>query len=297
MRSPDRHPVPPPLTFTPPTPPGLDLGPTLGSLRVGESDPCWRTDADGSWTWATRTPEGAVTLQLHARDGAVVAQAWGPGAEWSELLLPGLVGVHDDPSALVTDHDPVASIVARYPGFRLARSARVADAAVAGVCRRGVSSFEAARSWALLVEAMGDDAPGPGGLRLPAAPRRVAAADPYELHVLGLEHQRADEVRRIASHASRLELSTTEPGDAVVDRLRNIAGVGADAIDHVRSVALGQSDALPVIDAHHLAALVRVLQTDDRSADAEILLEAFRPQRGRVVRLIGLAAEEPLVSP
>lgn len=160
-----------------------------------------------------------------------------------------------------------------------------------------MSSFEAARSWALLVEAMGDDAPGPGGLRLPAAPRRVAAADPYELHVLGLEHQRADEVRRIASHASRLELSTTEPGDAVVDRLRNIAGVGADAIDHVRSVALGQSDALPVIDAHHLAALVRVLQTDDRSADAEILLEAFRPQRGRVVRLIGLAAEEPLVSP
>ena len=280
-----------PRTLSPDAPPGLDLARTLSPLRMGVADPCWHAAPDGSWSWATRTPAGPLTLRLRAADGGVAAEAWGPGADWAPALLPGLLGVHDRPERLVAD-GAVADLVARYPGFRLARSARVADAALAGVCRRGVSAFEAGRAWSLMVEAMGDDAPGPGTLRLPPAPRRLAACEPYDLHVLGLEAHRADEVRRIASHAPRLELEGGEPPAGVVDRLRGIAGLGADAVDHARSVALGAPDALPVVDGHHRAALVAVLaRPDARAADAEALLEAHRPQRGRVVRLVGLALE------
>ncbi len=287
----------PPRTYSPDAPPGLDLGRSLSPLRVGVSDPCWRAAPDGSWSWATRTPAGPLTLRLTPVDGRVEVEAWGDGADWAPALLPGLLGVHDAPEKLRAD-GPVGDLVARFPGFRLARSARVVDAAVVGVCQRGVSSFEAARSWSLLVEALGDDAPGPGGLRLPPAPRRLAASEPYELHVLGLEQHRADEVRRIASHAPRLELVGGEPPDGVVDRLRGIAGLGADAVDHARSTALGAPDALPVVDAHHRAAVVALLSGPGvEPFDTEGLLEEFRPQRGRVVRLVGLTLEPTTAGP
>lgn len=279
---------------SPTTPDPLDLAATLSSLRMGTADPCWRATADGTWAWATRTPAGDLTLRLSPGHGGVAVEAWGDGADWAPALLPGLLGVHDRPERLAVDPGPVADLVTRFPGFRLARSARVVDGAVMGVCRRGVSSFEAGRSWSLLVETLGDDAPGPVRLRLPPAPRRLAAAEPYDLHVLGLERQRADEVRRIASHALRLELVKAEASGEVVDRLRGIAGLGVDAIDHARSVALGAPDAVPVIDAHHRAGLVGLIGQETRGApDADALLEPYRPHRGRVVRLIGLSLEAP----
>ncbi len=283
----------PVLTSSPAVSIGLDLGRTLSCLRVGVADPCWRTEVDGTWMWATRTPEGAVTLRFRPGevDGVVDVETWGEGAEWAQRLLPGVLGVHDHPPAPAGD-GPVATLLERYSGFRLARSARVVDAAIVGVCRRGVSSFEAGRSWSLLVDALGDDAPGPGDLRLPPAPRRVSAAEPYDLHVLGLEAHRADEVRRIASHGPRLELSVDDSAGAVVERLRGIAGLGADAVDHARSVALGAPDAIPVIDSHHRAAVVALLDRSRGDAvDTASLLEVHRPQRGRVVRLIGLSLE------
>ncbi len=283
--------MPAPRTFTPEVPPGLDLARTLSPLRMGVADPCWRSAPDGSWTWATRTPAGPVTLALFPEAGQVSVRAWGEGVEWVPALLPGLLGVGDEPHRLRAT-GRVADLVELFPGFRLAGSGRVVDAAIVGVCRRGVSAFEAGRSWSLLVEALGDDAPGPGGLRLPPAPRRLAAAEPYELHVLGLEQHRADEVRRIASHATRLELGDGRAADGVIDRLLGIAGVGPDAVDHARAVALGEPDALPVIDAPHRAALVSVLgRSDVPPTDAETLLEAHRPQRGRVVRLVGLSLD------
>lgn len=286
--------MPAPRTYSPTTPDGLDLAATLSSLRMGVADPCWRAAADGTWTWATRTPAGDLTLRFTPGDDGVGVEAWGEAADWAPALLPGVLGVHDRPEHLRAAGGPVADLVARFPGFRLARSARMVDAATMGVCRRGVSTFEAGRSWSLLVEALGDDAPGPDGLRLPPAPRRLAAAEPYELHVLGLERQRADEVRRIASHAPRLELAGGEPAQDVVDRLRGIAGLGADAVDHARSVALGAPDALPVIDAHHRSALVALLGADGGAVpDVDALLEVHRPHRGRVVRLAGLALDAP----
>ena len=262
---------------------------------MGVADPCWRATADGTWTWATRTPAGDLTLRFSPGDDGVAVEAWGEAADWAPALLPGLLGVHDHPERLRASEGPVAALVARFPGFRLARSARVVDAAIMGVCRRGVSAFEAGRSWSLLVEALGDDAPGPTGLRLPPSPRRLAAAEPYELHVLGLERQRADEVRRIASHAPRLELAGGEPADGVSSTgSAGIAGLGADAVDHARSVALGAPDALPVIDAHHRAALVALLGAEAGGVpDVDALLEVHRPHRGRVVRLAGLALDAP----
>ncbi|HEX7134248.1 MAG TPA: hypothetical protein VF228_16845 [Iamia sp.] len=280
----------PDLRSTVPAPAGLDLASTLAPLRVGVSDPCWRAEASGPWWWATRTPAGPLTTRLLPGDGAVGVEAWGEGVEWLEPRLPLLIGAAD-PADLDGATEVVAELAARFPGFRMAGHGRVADAAVEAICRRGVSGFEAARAWELMVDAMGDDAPGPGGLRLPPAPRRLASCDPYDLHVLGLEQGRADEVRRVGSHASRLEIDPRDGGAQAIDHLAGIAGIGADVVEHVRSVALGDADAAPVIDAHRTAAVVRTLWTgsDDGTVDLPGLMEPHAPHRGRLVRLIALA--------
>jgi hypothetical protein len=270
-------------------PVAVDLASTLAPLRVGVADPCWRVEPGGAWWWATRTPAGPVTTHLVPDAEGVAVEAWGEGVAWLESRVEGLVGAadagaDDDATDLVRD------LQARFPRFRVAASGRVADAAIEGVCRRGVSAFEASRAWSLMVEAMGDDAPGPGGLRLPPASRRLASCDPYELHVLGLEQGRADEVRRIASHAGRLEPAGPDTEEGVVRHLAGIAGVGADVVDHARSVALGDADAVPVIDAHTTTAVVRTLWTGAGTVDLPELMEPHRPHRGRLVRLIALGA-------
>ncbi len=267
----------------------VDLASTLAPLRVGVADPCWRSEPSGAWWWATRSPVGDVTIRFAPEGDALAVSAWGDGAEWAVGQSAGVVGAAD---AGVDDaSDLVRALQARFPHFRVAASGRVADAAIEGVCRRGVSAFEAARSWGLMVEAMGDDAPGPGGLRLPPSPRRLASCDPYELHVLGLEQGRADEVRRIASHASRLEVAGDGGAEGAIAHLGGIAGVGTDVVDHARSVALGDADAPPVTDAHTTTAVVRALWTGDGDdIDLPRLMAPHRPHRGRLVRLVALAA-------
>jgi len=268
----------------------LDLASTLAPLRVGVSDPCWRVEPAGPWWWATRTPAGPVTTRFVPGDDAVGVEAWGDGVGWVEPRLAQLVGAADRRD-LADATDLVAGLADRFPGFRMAGHGRVADAAVEAICRRGVSSFEAARSWSLMVESMGDDAPGPGGLRLPPAPRRLASCDPYDLHVLGLEQGRADEVRRVGSHASRLEADPGDAGASAISHLAGIAGIGPDVVAHARAGALGDADAAPVIDAHHAAAVVRRLWSSagDGEIDLPGLMEPHAPHRGRLVRLIALA--------
>lgn len=271
----------------------FDLAATLAPLRLGPSDPCWRVEASGPWWWATRTPAGPLTVRLLPGSGVVGVEAWGEGVEWLPRHLDRLLGLETG-APPAARRDLVRALTQRFPGFRVAGHSRVADAAIGGICRRGVSAFEAARSWLLMVERMGDDAPGPGGLRLPPAPRRVASCDPYELHVMGLDHGRADEVRRVASHASRLEAGTHDGGAEAIAHLAGIVGTGTDTVAHARAVALGDPDAVPVLDPHRAAAVVRTLWTgadtaDGAPVDLTALVEPHRPERGLLVQLIALA--------
>lgn len=266
----------------------VDLEVTLAPLRVGVDDPCWRRE-DDTWWWATRTPDGPATVALRRGEARVDAEAWGDGAAWVLGSLPRLVGATDPGPP---PDGPVHELDRRHPGFAVAGHGRVAFGAIDAVCRRDVSSFEAGRAWSLMVEAMGDDAPGPVDLRLPPAPRRLATCDPYDLHVLGLDRDGADEVRRIASHASRFEAE--EPGGDLTeafDRLGDVAGVAPTTVAHARSVAGADPDALPVLDQHVMALVRRTMGATEPATGTgwPDRLDRHRPHRGRLVRLLVLA--------
>jgi 3-methyladenine DNA glycosylase/8-oxoguanine DNA glycosylase len=248
-----------------------------------------RIGADGVWR-ATRTPEGpATTLIRLGAGGEITMRAWGAGAAWALEAFPALVGADDD-GTVPTGDPTVDELARRFPGMRIGRSQAVVEALVPSILEQKVVGIEAYRSYARLVRALGEPAPGPAppGLRVPPSPRAVAATPSYVFHRFGVERKRADTIRIACSCATRLEETLTLGRDAAYRRLTALPGIGQWTAAEVAMVALGDADAVSVGDYHLPNLVAWTLAGEPRADDARMLelLEPFRGQRGRVIRLI-----------
>lgn len=275
---------------TVPLPFPVDLTGTLTGVRRGQHDPTCRFGADGVWR-ASRSPAGPATVRLVLDGDRIVATAWGEGAEATLDAVPNLVGANDDDDGFDPDHPVVARLWRDHRGVRIPRSGAVVESLVACVLEQRVTTFEARRAQSQIVARWGEPAPGPTDLLLPPDPEVLAGVSYYDLHLVGIEKQRADTVRRVAANARRLDaLALLPPADAR-ERLLVIAGIGPWTAAEVALVALGDTDAVPTGDAHLPADITYVL-TGEAIDDDEAMLEALEPfagQRGRVIRLIGAA--------
>lgn len=270
-----------------PLPFAVDLRRSLTGLRLGKHDPTILLSAR-TVAVAMRTPTGGAALRAELRGDRIEAEAWGDGAEWALETAPGLLGLLDDRAGF----DPVDGVVGRLhregDGLRLPRTGRVVDALIPAVLSQRVTGFEAKRSYRQLVERWGEPAAGPTGLLLGPLPEVVAELGYYDLHVIGVEKKRADALRRVCAHATRLEhVGATAPDDLRA-RLEAIAGVGKWTSAEVARIALGDADAVSVGDFHlkHLVAWALASEprgTDDRMLE---LLEPYAGHRGRVCTLL-----------
>jgi len=268
----------PSRTFRPRSP--LNLRLTLAPLCRGRGDPTVRLAADGVWR-ATRTPDGPATLHLALRGDRVHAEAWGAGARWALDTAPALVGEDDDAAGFEPHHGAVADAVHRFPGLRMCRSGRVMEALVPTILEQKVIGKEARRSYAALVRALGEPAPGPvAALRLPPAPERIAHTPSWAFHRWGVERKRADTVRRACAVAHRLE--------AAPEKLELVSGIGPWTAAEVRRTALGDADAVSVGDFHLPNLVSWALAGEPRGDDARMLelLAPYAGHRGRVQRLL-----------
>jgi 3-methyladenine DNA glycosylase/8-oxoguanine DNA glycosylase len=266
----------------------IDLGLTLGHLRRGYGDPTTSV-GPGGFVRATRTPVGPGTLALRRSGDAIEAEAWGPGSEWLLEALPAFVG-HDDDGALAfrPTHPLLADLRRRMTGLRMGRTGNVMEALVPAIIEQKVTGSEAFRAWRLLVRRYGERAPGPHPLWVPPPMPLIAALPYHAFHPLGVERRRADTVRRVAARADRLERLVFGPIDEAYRRLTALPGVGPWTAAEVAVRALGDQDAVSVGD-YHLPSLVSwALAGEPRGDDARMLelLEPYRGQRGRVVRLL-----------
>jgi 3-methyladenine DNA glycosylase/8-oxoguanine DNA glycosylase len=272
----------------------LDLVLTLRPFVRGPGDPTMRL-ARSRVRRATRTPDGPAAIAIELAAGQVRAEAWGPGADRALSGLPALLGLDDDPSALVPAHPIVAELVRRLPGLRIGRSGAVMEALVPAILEQKVTGSEASDAFRGLVRAFGEPAPGPLGLTLPPAPDRIARLPYFAFHPLGVEQRRADTVRRAASRAGWLEEVVGLGPDVATGRLMSLPGIGSWTAAEVVARALGDPDTVSIGDFHLPHLVAWTLAGEPRGDDARMLelLEPYRGQRGRVVRLLeasGLAA-------
>jgi 3-methyladenine DNA glycosylase/8-oxoguanine DNA glycosylase len=256
----------------------VDVRLSLGALR----GPSLRFTAEGTW-WATRTPEGPATVLL----GLGGARAWGAG---SEMALDRVATMFaDDPSSFVPRHPFIADAHRRYEGLRIPRTGAVMDALLPAIIEQKVIGRQARESWRRLVWRYSEPAPGPLGRRLwlPPHPVRLAKVPSYALHDLNIEGKRADTLRLACAHAAAIEANPAA--------MTSLPGIGAWTYAQVALVALGDADAVPVGDYHFKNIVAWNLAGRARGTDDEMLelLEPYRGQRGRALKLILLGGTKP----
>jgi 3-methyladenine DNA glycosylase/8-oxoguanine DNA glycosylase len=272
----------------------VDAALTMAPLRHGPNDPTIRFEGPVAW-WALRTADGPATLRLApAHDGWRV-MAWGPGAELAATGVPRLLGSEDDPAALVLPQGPLLDLARSLPGLRFGRSDAVLASLVPAIIEQKVTGPEAQRAYRRLVLRYGEPAPGPGRLHLPPSVPVLAALPYYELHPLGLEQRRAVTLIRAAREVERLESAVGLPPEQALALLRSVPGVGAWTAAETARAALGDPDAVSVGDFHLPHLVSWALAGEPRADDARMLelLEPYRGQRARLVRLLELSGIVP----
>jgi 3-methyladenine DNA glycosylase/8-oxoguanine DNA glycosylase len=269
----------------------LDLVRTLAPLGRGPGDRTLRLGPGRAWR-ATRTPDGPASLALVLAGDELRAEAWGPGADHALAGVPALVGLDRDLPPL-DGHATIARLARRYPGVRIPRTGAVLESLVPAILEQKVIGEEARRALFALVRFHGEPAPGPPelGLRLPPEPATLAALPYYAFHPYGVERRRADLIRLVCTRAARFEQIVDLPLAEAYSRLTSVPGIGPWTAGEVGARALGDMDAVSVGDFHLPRLVSFALAGEPRATDARMLelLEPWRGQRARVVRLLELS--------
>jgi 3-methyladenine DNA glycosylase/8-oxoguanine DNA glycosylase len=272
----------------------LDLRLTLGPHLRGTGDPSMRLSRDRAIR-ATRTPDGPATLALSLLGATLRVEAWGPGADRALDGAPALAGIEDGRDGFAPADRLLADLHRRMPGLRIGRTGAVLEALIPAILEQKVTGIEARRAYRGIIARWGEPAPGPFGLRLLPRPE-VLARLPYEaFHPLGLERRRADLVRTVAARAARFEETVEMPLPDAYRRLTALPGLGPWTAAEVAMRALGDPDAVSVGDFHIPSMVAFALAGERRATDARMLelLEPYRGQRGRVIRLLEASGIRP----
>ena len=131
-------------------------------------------------------------------------------------------------------------------------------------------------------------------MRVPPDPGVLARVPYFEFHPVGLERRRAELIALVSREAPRLErLSETAAGPGgdpqpAYAALQRIPGIGPWTAAEVGARAFGDPDAVSVGDFHLPNLVAWALAGEARGTDERMLelLEPYRGQRGRVIRLL-----------
>lgn len=245
--------------------------------------------------WATETPEGSASVAFRAVGGEVVADAWGPGAEWAIDRIPALLGGSDDPSGFRPLHPVVRDLTARLGVPRLGATGRWFEAVATAAVYQRVVSADARTAVARMGRLHGADVPGGGPLPLFPRAEEVLRVPDHGFHRAGIDRGRTRVIRVAAKYADRLEKLGERPAAEARQRLQRLPGVGPWTAARTTGAAAGDPDAVPVGDLH-VPRLVTYALSGATDGDDDTMLELLEPyagHRGRVVRLVKAAGIGP----
>lgn len=260
---------------------------TLSYYRFGSGDPTTRLAAGEFWR-ATHTPFGPATLHLDFRGNELHAESWGPGGDWMQQRAGALTGANDQGHVFTDAHPAVMSAQRDHSGLRFGASYTLYHELLPTVLGQRVTGGEGVNQWRALVKQLGSAAPGPTDLLLPPAAEDLAGKPAWWFHPLGIEAKRAETLRQVGRHASKLFQWAELAPAAAADKLRLLPGIGPWTIGSVLGSALADPDSVSVGDFHLKNIVGHALAGRARSTDEEMLelLKPYAGQRGRVVRLL-----------
>ncbi|AZI59479.1 DNA-3-methyladenine glycosylase 2 family protein [Nakamurella antarctica] len=259
----------------------------LSPLRRGGSDPVHQNAPDGAIWRTSRLSSGPVSARIWQRGlHEIHVRAWGPGAAEFIESVPKLLGATDDVATFQPGHPLVADSVRRSPGLRLSHTGAVLESLVPAILEQKVDGGSARRSWAYLVRAYGEPAPGPTPFPLWVVPtvRQWQLVPSWVWHTAGVDPRRAATIMAALKMIETVQAVGAAGGQAALMR---IPGVGVWTAAEVAQRVWGDADALSVGD-FHLAAFVG-WSLVGRKIDDEQMVALLRPwagQRHRVVRLL-----------
>ncbi len=245
--------------------------------------------------WAAETPEGSASLAFRPVSGEVIADAWGPGAEWAIDKLPVLLGNDDDPSGFQPRDPVVRDLVSRLGVPRLGATGRWYEAMATAAIYQRVVSADARTAVARMGRLYGAEVPGGGPLPLFPRPEAALQLPDHGFHRAGVDRARARVIRVAAKYADRLEALGDVPAGEAQGWMQRLPGVGPWTAARTTGAAVGDPDAVPVGDLHVPVLVTYALTgaTDGDDASMLELLEPYAGHRGRVVRLIKAAGIGP----
>ena len=274
--------------------PDIDPLLTIGAL--------WRGPADRQLVFrgplvlfATRTPRGPAAVRMRFGSGEAWLDGWGPGADDALARVPGLIGAEDHDPELADAHPVVRDVRRRLRGLRMTRTGAVFETLISAVIGQKVSGIAAGRSFGALLRRFGEPAPGPFPLLVPPAADELRRQPYHAFHTLGIERRRADVLRHAAAEGERLERVLDLPPAEGRRLLQSIPGIGPWTAAETTRLALGDPDAVSVGDYNVPHLVCWALAGEPRGMDPRMLelLEPYRGQRARVVRLLELSGRLP----
>jgi 3-methyladenine DNA glycosylase/8-oxoguanine DNA glycosylase len=272
-----------------------NLAARLGWYRHGRYDPTTRVGPTGM-VRAMWTPHGPSAIAMSWASRTLEIEAWGAGAAWATEAAHRMAAVERRPAPVPDLHPVVTAAARRFPGLWAGASGDLYHALLPSIIAQRITSGEAIRPWSRLCRELGEAAPGPAlGLLRPPHPDRLAGRPSWWFHPLGIEAKRAQALTEVARVARRLWEWARLPTTDVAAKLGLIRGVGAWTVGSVLGPACADDDAVAVGDYHLPSIVCWNLAGEPRGTDDRMLalLEPFRGQRGRVVRLLALAGRPP----
>lgn len=277
---------------------GIDLGRTLRSMITLRNDPTVRLGAS-RFERATQTPvgPGSIRIEWSLEDAQrpIIATAWGAGAHWLLERAPAMAGVDDDVTGFGPTEEPLRRLWRQQEAVRMPTTSTVWHDASCFILQQRVTTTDAGQQWAAMTRALGEPAPGPVELQVPASAGTVASLPYTEFHRFGIERQRADYLRGVASIAHRLEAMSALPFTEARPKLETVRGLGPWTLGWMGAQTWGDPDAVMTGDFGLPSMVTWFFDRQHRGTDDRMLelLEPFRPHRHRVIKLIYASGSSP----
>jgi 3-methyladenine DNA glycosylase/8-oxoguanine DNA glycosylase len=255
------------------------LGPTDETAKQSETSfSKIHIDAAGDW----------VHHHFDTSTGALQIRLEGPGAKAALAFWKKQVPPDDGFEAFEPKTRLLSYLHRTFAALRIVRMPWLFDVAVSAILQQRISSTEAFAQFGRIAREFGTSTPF--GKALPCA-RDFARIPSFELERLGIDARRVGALLALSRAEAGHSFCRYEDFDraALRSTLLRIPGVGVWTSEMIAGFGAGDTDAVPLGDVHLPSLVCRALSasTERESEDRMLaLLEPFRPQRFRVIRLL-----------